>query len=297
MVKKEEPSSEDSHSDNDNSTDDGNDNSEDAPYIIFSPSSISVPVEGGTFEVIVTSNVEYVVNISGSWITQTESTDASVLNFVAVANENSGARTSTISLEYDDLSYEIVVTQQSPYIILSQSSADVSLEGETFNIEVSSNVDYTVTISDSWITQPDKSLLSFVAAANETTSARTATITLSWGGLSSILTISQECGSIVVSETSFNLPAEGDKFKLIVTSNVEYSIDIDADWITLAYTSSNSSADTMIFSTSANRSSSERTATISFSWKDAISCSVLVIQEAGSNAEDGGIGDIIIEDW
>lgn len=291
---------EDTSSGDSDQSDGDNDSEEEAPYINFSPSNISVPVEGGSFEVTAESNVEYTIAISETWITQTQSTDASVLNFVATANENSGTREATISLEYGDLSNEIIVTQEGPYITLSQSSAEVTVGGGTINIDVSSNVDYAVEISDDWVTlstSSSSSSLSFVVAENGSTSARTAAIRLLWGSLSAVVNVSQECGTIEVSQEAFSLSAEGGTFKLTVTSNVEYNTYIDADWIELTYFSSNSSTDTMVFTASSNDSSVARSAVISFSWMNAFAYDVMVTQSTGSNTENGGIDDITVEDW
>lgn len=294
--KTEDTSSNGSDTDEKGSTD----SEEESPYINFSPSSISVEACRDTFEIAVTSNVQYTVGISDIWLSQTSSSDAYVLCFIAAANESPAERTGTISLEYADLQYKINVTQPGAYITLSQSSVTLSVDGGTFDITVSSNVGYEVSVSDSWITQAassSSSTLTFAASENTSMSARSATITLSWGNLSSVVTVTQEGGSIEVSRSSVEVSADGETFKLVVTSNVDFTTDIDVDWIALTYSSSSSSKETMVFSVEGNDGASARSAVISFSWLGVIMHSVTVTQEAGLGTEQGSIDDIVIEDW
>ena len=76
---------------------------------------------------------------------------------------------------------------------ISPTSVSVAAEGETFTVTVTCNADYSVDITDDWLTLNSDSggTLSITAAANTSTNSRTATITVAAGDVSGTVTVTQ----------------------------------------------------------------------------------------------------------
>lgn len=76
---------------------------------------------------------------------------------------------------------------------ISPTSVSVAAEGETFTVTVTCNADYSVDITDDWLTlnSDNGGTLSVTAAANTSTNSRTATITIAAGDVSGTVTVTQ----------------------------------------------------------------------------------------------------------
>ena len=135
-----------------------------------------------------------------------------------------------------------VACQKTPPAELSVSQNDYSVEsgGGSVNVNVSTNVDLTVRISDGWITQAGgpssgSGTYSFTVAHNDGYDARTATITFSNGeqGLSETVTVTQaQQDAIIPSSLEYKLYYESQTLSLPVSSNVDYTVSVSGgDWI------------------------------------------------------------------
>ena len=120
--------------------------------------------------------------------------------------------------------------------------------GGSIEIEVSANVDYKVAIDKdaaSWLSVEEgtkaleKSIVTVAVAANEDAVGREGKLTVSSGGLSETVTVSQAAGDPVlnISKTSFELGAAGGSVDFTVESNLEFELVIDEDakdWVSVA---------------------------------------------------------------
>ena len=162
-----------------------------------------------------------------------------------------------------------------PSLSVSPTSVSVAAEGGSFSVTVTSNVEYTVSVSDDWLTLDSDSdgSLSFTAAANSAESSRTATITISAEEVSGTVKVAQEGVSLSVDPTSVSVAAEGGSFSVTVTSNVEYTVSVSDEWLTL-----DSDSDGSLSFTATANSAGARAATITISAGEA-SSTVDVTQE------------------
>ena len=136
----------------------------------------------------------------------------------------------------------LAACQKTPDAELFLSNNDFSLDaqGGYINVSVSTNVNLTITISDSWIT-PDGALeggsgtYGFTVAFNEGYEGRTGSITFSnaESGLSETVTISQkQQDAILLGGNEYRLFYEAQTLSLPVSSNVDYSVSITGcDWL------------------------------------------------------------------
>lgn len=148
--------------------------------------------KGEEFTVRVQANVDFQTEISDSWITAVPvvSTKAMVesktLKFKAEANATGAARTATIRFWNGEIESVLTVSQDkfAPEItVVPVGYATISGLGTTVKYKISSNVDFTVSSSESWVSLPVSEAeageyevpVTFVA--NSSSTARTATVT------------------------------------------------------------------------------------------------------------------------
>ena len=86
---------------------------------------------------------------------------------------------------------EVTVSDQSPEIKIDKDNYTVAYTGETINLNITANVNYSITAKDNWIKVKGNSL---IISANNSTKERTgtATITNSEYGISLTITVKQE---------------------------------------------------------------------------------------------------------
>lgn len=152
----------------------------------------TVSGKGEEFTVKVQANVDFQTEISDSWITAVPvaSTKAMVesktLKFKAEPNLTDAARTATIRFKNGEIESVLTVSQDkfAPEItVVPVGYATISGLGTTVKYKISSNVDFTVSSSESWVSLPVSEAeageyevpVTFVA--NSSSTARTATVT------------------------------------------------------------------------------------------------------------------------
>ena len=225
-----------------------------------SPSNLSVSAAGESFSIVVSCNVDYTVSIDCDWLTL-DSDSSGTLAFTATANTTESSRTATITITAEDASKTVSITQAGLSFSVDVTSVSVSAAGESFTIVVTCDVDYTVSVSDDWLTldSDDSGTLSFTAAANTTEDSRTAAITISAGETSSVVEILQEGISLSVEPSSVGVLGAGGSFTVVVTCNVDYTVSMSDDWVTL----DSDDSGTLSFTATANTTEDSRTTSIS----------------------------------
>ena len=128
------------------------------PAIVISRDKYIVSDKGETIKVEVNSNVEYTVEMPAvDWITENaaRSVSSHTHYYTISPNESYDQRSAQIifkSKENNALQQVVTVTQvQKDAIILGENTLTVLPKGGTLDLEVQSNVDYTVTVNDNWI--------------------------------------------------------------------------------------------------------------------------------------------------
>ena len=125
--------------------------------IILSRKEVNLSDERQTFSVEISANVDFEVTTSeAAWLhpIETRALVSHTLNYSVDANETYDERFATITVRNTQNGIEeriTVVQAQKDAIILGKDSYTVSPAGEALNLEVKSNVDYTVTVNDNWI--------------------------------------------------------------------------------------------------------------------------------------------------
>lgn len=128
-------------------------------FIVLTQKDYTLPEEGGSIDVEIRSTVDYGVKIldNADWITEvkTRAISTHTHHYQVAPNDTYDPREAKIvfySLEDESLADTVTVSQaQKDAIIVAQSEYTVEAEGGILEISVKSNIDFTITTSDSWI--------------------------------------------------------------------------------------------------------------------------------------------------
>ena len=168
--------------------------------IILSTPTVNLPQAGGAFTVKLKANIDYEYEIKADWIksVETRALKEYSLRFEAETNPSFDKRVGEIVIKGGGFSEIVTITQaQTNMLTLSTTSQNFACTGGEFSVEVQHNIDYTVKISENWVTQIESravttSTIHFIVAENTTSERRNATITISGDGISETITIEQD---------------------------------------------------------------------------------------------------------
>lgn len=171
--------------------------------IIANVSTLDFDSTGGSQNIAVTANVAVSAASSENWLTvQKVSTQETTTTWQVKAPSYTGSdvRTATITFMGGEAPAVNVTVTQQPAAYLSAAPGTISAteEGGVFNVEVVATVDWSASCSQSWINMTptsgqknQKVQLSVNVSANASEDARTGRITLSGGGLTFVINITQ----------------------------------------------------------------------------------------------------------
>ena len=130
-------------------------------------------------------------------------------------------------------------------VALGTSALNIAAEGESVEVALTSNGDWTIDTYPEWLTVSPTSgngnaTLTLSAPLNDTDVARSGELKVSTKDNAATLTVSQEALEkkfIVVSPELIDCNAEGGAFTLTVNSNCDWAVNTSADWLSCEPTS------------------------------------------------------------
>lgn len=166
-------------------------------YLMLSTLEQAVPYNGGSFRITITSNTSWNL-VAPSWITlsQTSGSGNAEITVTVAANTTNGARSGSIlAVPAQGTGQTCVVIQDVLKLSISPTSLTPPYNGGTYNITVTANTNWTLT-APSWITLSQTTgtgdaTVRVTVAANSTVNTRTEYITLSGGGKTARITVTQ----------------------------------------------------------------------------------------------------------
>lgn len=200
-------------------------------------SEYTIEASGGELSLQFKTNLVWKAKSDASWLTVTNPTKAvttETVKVVAQENKSTEARKANVTIEAGTLSTTIVVNQKgmTPSIVINGTTFNVSAQGGTVDVDVTSNVDYTVTFAADWVTRNGNT---YTVKPNDTTKERSVVITYSYGDTSSAVVIKQSGRNeytVSVNPTSIEAEAAGGTFNFTVTSDGNYTMqELSADWV------------------------------------------------------------------
>ena len=224
----------------------------DGDAIILSKDKFDIPEEGGNVTVEVKSNIQYEVSIPSqfqNWIKHEPETKAiTVKNFTFTILENKEyeKREGYIVFNGNSLKDTVHIYQTAARIlILSKDTYNISSAKESIEVELKSNVDYSISIPSSasdWIKlletkaiRTDK--IYFEIEENTTYDNRSAQVFIKDknSSLCDTLYINQlQQNALILSQKQYEVLAGGERISIEVQSNIDYEIIIPKtvqEWI------------------------------------------------------------------
>ena len=257
------------------------------PVLNVSPSSLTFAAEGGEQKVTLSSNQDWDVVCDSPWLSVTPSSGTAsehtaTITLKAPANENEDVRTATVTFTAGDLIKTVTVTQSGkvipPSLEVIKTYFEVSAEGASLPLEVTSNVNWTASTDSDWVSispsfgvASDKAVSVILTVnANDTLNERTATVTFTAGDLIKTVTVTQSGKvlppSLEISSAFATVGADGGTLSLRVQANYDWSVIVDDSWLSVSpsYGIGSSESVTVIVSVISNESEFSRAGQVVF---------------------------------
>ena len=220
-------------------------------FITVNPDHYQCGMEGGEFNVTVSSNIAWTVSQLPNWMTCTPMEGAGnvtvALTINAIADETAVSREVDVVFGNEETHATLHVTQLlDPQISISVTPnwLDVVSEGESKPISLTCDGAWTSTIIADWVTM-DKTQgegnaeIMVTAAANPTIEPRETMIVLvSSTNLKAYVTVRQEAAPdphfLEVSPQSFNFGKEGGQQTLTIGCDTDWLIELSDNWLSLS---------------------------------------------------------------
>lgn len=294
--------------------------------VAFTTTTVNVDALGGEVTASLTSNGEWAVDSHPDWLTVSPiygSGDTPLTLFVNV-NEDIQARSGEVQVSTKDNKAVLTVTQEAAaavYLRVSPGSFQCDRLGDSFRINVESNVDWTITDVPEWITvsvtegSHNGHIEAVVAPiTGEISEDRQATLSVVGGGMREPVTVVQTSESSQVFEVApknLEFSYLGGTSSLTVRSTMPWTAITNTDWITFSPNSADGDAE-MTVNVAENTAYVSREEHIRFTYThpNGIIGSTLVVvrQEAAPDphfltvdpqeltfGKDGGTAEIAIE--
>ncbi len=212
------------------------------------PTSLEMSADGSSGTVSFTVNRDWTASASESWVTVSPSSGSASdgpvsITIKASPNTTYEDRNATVTIKAEGLTQTVSVRQPANLgVVVPTKSYEVTSDARTIEVEVQSNVDYKVTVSDSWIKQTGtgtkglkKETLTFSVEANSSYDARSATITVkpqSGSGSEEIINVRQaQKDALLVGTVTYSMPYGGGEVEVKVEANVAFEVNSGVDWI------------------------------------------------------------------
>jgi len=218
-----------------------------APFLrVNGPRSFSFKDTGGSQTVTFSANRDWKVTSSDSWIRVSPSSGSATDGEVTVTitcepNTTYDPRNTTLTVKVEELTETLSVSQETNYgIIIPTKSYDFTSDANTIEVEVQTNVQYAVSISDSWIKQIgtkglSKNTLVFSVSENTTYDNRSASIIIKSQNnvvADQVITVRQaQKDALIVKDSIFNLPYGGGGIEVKVEANIDFEVSPNVEWI------------------------------------------------------------------
>ena len=209
--------------------------------VVEQDKTLSFTEKGGSEIIKVSSNFNYSVSDNASWISCYKVEEG--VKVTASASDVVNERTAQVTIysEKYNLSYDIRVSQGAfePYLNIYTSELNFNSENSTQYVSVSTNASFGVSSSSNWLyctTENGKAKIT--AYKNTTTEQRTASVRvyLYNYNVETIIKVTQDAFVPVIevngsTNVSIDASAKSGTVKIVATSNFEYKISANVDWV------------------------------------------------------------------
>lgn len=244
------------------------------PDLSVSEGTLNFAADAGEKSFNITSNTSWSVKSNAtSWLTVSPASGSQdgKVTVKATANTATSERATDIAISWDGITIKISVTQAAAAANLTVSATSYSFSAAattTRTFDITSNVSWTVKNNESWLSVTPTSgsnnrQITVSATSNTTILAREDNITVSGGGITRNIPVTQEAASpfLNVPNNSLTFTAGIGQNTFAINSNISWEVSCDADWVTLTPTSGSNDG-TITVDVASHTSTTQRTATI-----------------------------------
>ena len=217
------------------------------PYLSINQTDVSINNSGGSQTISFESNMNWTARSSENWCTVSPSSgDASVksTNVTVSGNETYDDRNCNVTITVGSLSKTVTISQNSKLgLYVTKDKYELSNEATTIEVEVKTNIEYDISISDNWITDVTTRGLSttnlkFNIDKNDTYDSREASITIKQknGSLASTIKVLQsQLDAVIISKKIVDLLSNSQTLEVEFDTNMDFEViipDVAKNWIT-----------------------------------------------------------------
>ncbi len=262
-------------------------------YLTVTPSNIDVSASSGTVPFTIASNITWDSRDDSDWLSKSPNNGVGdgTLNAIYSSNTSPNSRVATITLTGGGFSKDVTVTQAgtNAYLTVNPSEFNIEDTSGTVSFNITSNSSWTLSQKSSWISLSalngnGDSLISISFSANNSYDSRTDTISIMGSGLTKIVTILQQgipfVPYITVTPNSKTVDAQNGTVNFEIESNIDWSVNDDADWLSKSTEDSSGNA-TLTILYDANNDTTQRIAIISITGNE-ITQTITITQEGAS---------------
>jgi hypothetical protein len=262
--------------------------------LTVSPTTLSFEVPGSSQNIAVNSNINWTVSTPASWATvfPASGSNNDTVSITVTENNTERLRSTAISFTGGGILRTVNIAQSPATLRLSPPILEFSASDSSKNIDVTSDVSiWTASSSDSWVTVSPalghyNGKVKVTAETNNTESTRTATITVTCGEIIRTVSVRQEGAILSVFPSELEFDLDGGSKTLSVTSNTNWEVRYDAEWLTLSATTGINNGNVTV--TAAEYSGEQRTAVLTFTAGD-ITRTVDITQDSNTSTVTIGL--------
>lgn len=193
-----------------------------------------------------------------------------------------------------------IYIKQTDVIVISEKEFEIDEWGGGIHIGIREDIDYTITIPEkvTWIhayenQDPTSRWVYYYVDNNQTYETRTAEIVVTnkKNKKSETVTVTQEQRDVIaVAQNRYYINSKGGNIEIEVSNNVDFDVEISADWITQVQTRA-LNEQTLVFAVATNTALVAREGTIKFISKDGSITQTIKINQAKGSAFGPSVDD------
>ena len=271
------------------------------PVLTISAHETTMNANGGSAQVTVQTNRTWTATSDAAWITVDPASGISgnvTVSIKAAANDTFEQRSGKVTFKAENLTETFTLTEyaKKPASVSLSSDAFVfAADGGMNNLVVTSNVDWTATTQDSWLTVTPDSGISGASAvvikadANTESEPRTGSIVFTGDDATTTLMVTQlapaspEVPSLELSASTLTFSEEAGSNDISVIASIAWRASSDSNWITLTPTSGEGGTVNVRISVTANSAEADRGGKVTFTAGDLVR--TLIVNQKGKVPE------------
>lgn len=202
-----------------------------ATILTLSPASLTFNASGGNQSIAVTSNLNWTASSNETWLTVAPliGTNNGTLTITCLANNTISPRSAIITVKSGSELRTVTVSQHASIaaLTLTPTTLDFNATGGNQSVTVSSNINWTASSSQPWVTMNPASgtndgTLAVNCQANTAITSRTAVITVSGSDITRTINVTQQAASII---TPWTETPTGESHTIILQSTLTSDIN------------------------------------------------------------------------